>query len=89
MQLEKACNDKDIINEENLKFLNDVDVSKLKSYTFNIYKQLVCLTKMWFDSQPAPAQSFDIEAIYQKFINLSIEKREALINEDPGTKTNQ
>jgi hypothetical protein len=56
-----------------------------------LFRQLVCLAKMFFDqpeNQTKSLQSFDL--IYEKFTkNISLEKREEFINEDPATKSNQ
>jgi hypothetical protein len=49
MQIEKACTDPSVINENNLKFINDVEYAKLDSRHFLLFKQLICLVKMWFD----------------------------------------
>ena len=98
LQIEKVCLDKQLVNPENLKFLNDINLPELDPHHFLLYKQVVCLAKMWFD-QPEnkdydgvkPEDVLFFEKIYNKFSteNIGAEKREEFINEDPATKSNQ
>ena len=42
--------EKDLINKENLAFLNEVDIETLKPREFMMFKQLVCLARLYSDS---------------------------------------
>ena len=86
MQIEKACQDRSLINADNLSFLVDVPFSELDSRHFLLYKQLVCLAQMYNEAtQELP---LEFERIYERMTTeLSAEKRQELINEDPATKS--
>ena len=94
MQLEKACLDPILVSRERLHFLHDVKIEELDPRHFMMFKQLVCLTKLWSDSIEAAKDEtpLNFNKIYEKFTqreSLSQEKREEFINEDPSTKSNQ
>jgi hypothetical protein len=70
--------------------LADVKPSELDPRHYLFYKQLVCLAKMWFEKDETMKSTLDFSKIYQKFMTeLSPEKREDFINEDPATKSNE
>ena len=53
MQIEKVVmdnSDKKLITNEQLQFLNEVDLESLSPRQFQLYKQLVCLSKMFSES---------------------------------------
>ena len=65
--------------------------SELDPRHYLFYKQLVCLAKMWFEKDPTmKGSTLDFSKIYQQFMTeLTPEKREEFINEDPATKSNE
>ena len=66
--------------------------SELDPRHYLFYKQLVCLAKMWFekDATTMKGSTLDFSKIYQQFMtDLTPEKREEFINEDPATKSNE
>ncbi len=52
MQIERACKDESLINAENLSFLSTVAPDDLDPRHFLLFKQLTCLSKLWFDQNP-------------------------------------
>ena len=82
-----------MINSSNLAFLSEVKPDDLNPRHFLLYKQLTCLSKLWFDQNPrlnAGETKLNFDEIYQKFaVDISQGKREDFINEDPATKSNK
>lgn len=77
-----------IITDANLKFLEEVDLNRLTTGQFTLYKQLVCLAKLLSDSQePAVLSEMNFEKIFGKFEEMDQSTREYLISGDPATKT--
>ena len=62
-----------------------MDAGTLDARHFLLYKQLLCLCKLWFAEAPV----LDYERLYERLGQLSAEKREDFINEDPATKSSQ
>eukprot|EP00347_Sterkiella_histriomuscorum_P005947 403354650 len=90
MQIEKACEDKTIINEENLKFVNDIDVNTLSARNFHLFKQLLCLIQMYWEGKGQNLELINLDQIYKKILSdISAQKREEFINEEPATKSSQ
>ncbi len=85
LQIEKACTDSTLVNQENLAFINEVDPQTLDPRHFLLFKQLVCLCKLWFQEEQT---TINFNHIYESFGRLTPEKREDFINEDPATKSN-
>lgn len=85
LQIERACTDPLLVSPETLSFLNDVDAGSLDARHFLLYKQLLCLSRLWFAEAPV----LDYDRLYERLGQLSAEKREDFINEDPATKSSQ
>ena len=83
LQIERACTDPTLVSPENLRFLNDVDPASLDARHFLLYKQILCLSRLWF----ADPKVLEYERLYEQLGQLSPEKREDFINEDPSTKS--
>ena len=93
MQIEKACQDETLINPSNLAFFSEVKPEDLDPRHFLLFKQVTCLSKLWFDANPQLNKGdskINFDDIYQKFaVGITQGKREDFINEDPATKSNK
>lgn len=81
-----------MISSKNLSFLEKVEIEKLTPLQFQMFKQLVCLAKLYSDSQQGKEMELtgvDFDAIYSKFEDLEQSAREYLITADPALKSSQ
>jgi hypothetical protein len=91
MQIEKVVMDiseSKLISNENLLFLNTTNLEDLSPRHFLLYKQLVCLTKIFSESQDNCLSEIDFDMIFKKFDEVSPEKRSNLVAEETARFTN-
>lgn len=81
--MENAVTDKEFINIDRLSFINKINIEELDPRSFTLFKQLVCLAKLWSIDQEQDKLDFD--ELYNKITSLPKDKLSEFINEDPAT----
>ena len=89
-QIEKVVTDSNqtLLTAETLSFINKVELDKLSPKNFFIFKQLVCLAKMYEDSlEYGKKLGIDFDGIFQRLKDLPDDKKQVMIQEETSMKT--